>query len=242
MTNNCFIAKLTGIVDNNNLPVFGMLVLQLQSPNRGGCYFRFNKATKITLINATFVSDSSTELTVPANTDYYPQWIRTNTSEDSYLLIHDKYALVRLDGGSNSSLKELNLEDLKWCDNLISLIGWTGSKPVGDFAVFNKHLLKTTGIFSYYNTKDKYDVERMLEARYASTDKVGFTINYANSGSGPIGNGKGLYFGGYEIKFGDSTLVATISGGQVNVTATVWDNGVEKTITGTYDGSSWSYA
>ena len=82
----------------------------------------------------------------------------------------------------------------------------------------------------------------MLETRCASSEKVGFEIKYSNSGSGPIGNGKGLYFGGYEIKFGGSTFVATISGGQVNVTATVWDNGVEKTITGTYNGSSWSYA
>lgn len=241
MANNCLLEQLKGSVQNDNLPIYGRLSLKLKSTAQVGCYIRFDKATKVSLINAQF-GDSTTEKTILANTDDFIFWTRTNTSQDSFLVIHDKYALVKLEGGTSGALDAIDLDAIKYCDKLVSQIGWNSSKAVGDFAVFNNFLFNAVGIFGYNNGEVRYDVERMLEARFASAEKVGFTINYANSGSGPIGNGKGLYFGGYEIKFGDSTLVATISGGQVNVTATVWDNGVEKTITGTYDGSSWSYA
>ena len=95
MANKCLLEQLKGSVQNDNLPIYGRLSLKLKSTAQSGCYIRFDKATKVSLVNAQF-SDSTTEKTISANTDAYLIWAITNTSQDGFLVIHDKYALVKL--------------------------------------------------------------------------------------------------------------------------------------------------
>lgn len=157
---NCLVTKLKGVVDNENLPKLGVLRIKVRKDE-----------SLVEDINFYLQIDCDTEVLIKSVGGVFYEWNKDSAitelttkskntglkleNKDYFIEIYDKYKLNGIDKTTNSSVIEINVEDLKYIDD-IKTINVSYSKSYGDISWIREN--KTIEKLNTRNSDVKLDL------------------------------------------------------------------------------------